>query len=330
MTLLAAVAAVGLLAMPDGALAQGRAFVADNVLWLPEVFAELNDETKRSVQGERRVEDQIFKKVQRALKRRDFGALTRGELERILSYSNSGYADRDLTPDDSDVFAYAGLDRMIGVDLGSTGSRTFRIDLSQNFLPTLLVPTVEGGAVTSYQALSDLYSIANVRKGKGGAKIARDGIEFDPDTGILEVELKKPLADKQFVNLIFELGDGSRSPKSGKRAARSTLPSFQVTIANVSLPTADADPIVVDGTIEGDAIVSRASDVEAAVTAPGRSGYRHFLLRDAAKAFPDDPAGAEIDAGGSVSDDDDGYTAIVTNGVLFNRFNVAVQVASPS
>lgn len=331
-TLLAAVAAVGLLAMPDGALAQGRAFVADNVLWLPEVFAELNDETKRSVQGERRVEDQIFKKIQRALKRRDFGALTRGELERILSFSNLVVTDRDLTPDDlagTGPFAYAGLDRMIGVGVDDAEAKSFRIQLGDNFLQTLLVPTVSDGGIVDYDTLDELYSIVGVRKGKGGAKIAKNGISFNAATGELEVTLKKSFADKQFVNLILELDDGSSAAKRGKRG-KNKVPSFQVTIANVSLPTADADPIVVDGTIEGDAIVSRAADVEAAVTTPGRSGYRHFLLRDAAKAFPDDPAGAEIDAGGSVSDDDDGYTAIVTNGVLFNRFNVAVQVASPS
>lgn len=331
--LLAAVAAVGLLAMPDGALAQRRAFVVDNVLWLPDVFTALNAQEKQKVQTERRNENRIFKKVQRALTRKNFDALTRSELEQILSYSTSDPdLDLNLTPDGSDRPAYAGLDRMIGVDLGSTGSTTFRIDLSQNFLPTLRLPTVESGVPDpgGYRPLDEVYSIARVRRGTGGVKIAKNGITFDKNTGILEVKLKKPLADKQFVKLLFELEDGSRSPKGGKRAARSKSPSFQVTIANVSLPTADADPIVVEGTVIGDKIISQASAVEAAVTTPGRSGYRHFLLRDAARAFPNDPNGAEIEAGGTVSDDDDGYTAIVTNGVLFNRFNVAVQLASPS
>lgn len=321
--LLAAVAAVGLLAMPDGALAQkkGGTFVADNVLWLPEVFAQLNASNKQSVQSERRAEDAIFKKVQRALTRKDFSALTRSELGRILSLSNLSVTDRDLTPDDlsgTGPFAYAGLDRMIGV--GVNGGASFRIDLSENFLPTLLVPTVAGGNIAGYDPLDELYSIAGVRKGKGGAKIAKNGISYNTATGELQVTLKKPFADKKFVNLILELDDGS-SPSKGKKRGKNKAPSFQITIANTTLPIAD-EPIQISGTSSGGVVTSQASDIEEQVTSD-RPNNRHFVV---AVQNVGTSGGINLDTG-IVTDSNTNYTAVVTNGVLFRKFNV---VASPS
>lgn len=326
--LLAAVAAVGLLAMPDGALAQkkGGTFVADNVLWLPEVFAQLNASNKQSVQSERQAEDAIFKKVQRALTRKDFNALTRSELGRILSFSNLSVTDRDLTPDDlagTGPFAYAGLDRMIGVGVDDAEATSFRVRLGDNFLQTLLVPTVSDGGVVDYGTLDEVYSIAGVRKGKGGAKIAKNGISYNTTTGELQVTLKKPFADKQFVNLVLELEDGS-SPAKGKKRGKNKVPSFQITIANMTLPIAD-EPIEVAGTSSGGVVTSQASDIEEQVGAD-RPNNRHFV---AAVQNVGPSGGINLDTG-IVTDNNTNYTAIVTNGVLFNRFNVAVQVASPS
>lgn len=321
--LLAAVAAVGLLAIPDGALAQkkGGTFVADNVLWLPEVFAELNASNKQSVQSERQAEDAIFKKVQRALTRNDFSALTRSELGRILSLSNLGVTDRDLTPDDlsgTGPFAYAGLDRMIGVGVDDAEAKSFRIQLGDNFLQTLLVPTVSDGGIVGYDTLDEFYSIGGVRKGKGGAKIAKNGISFNAATGELEVTLKKPFADKQFVNLVLELDDGS-SPAKGKKRGKAKLPSFQVTIANMTLPIAD-EPIVVTGTSSGGVVTSQASDIEEQVTSD-RPNNRHFV------AQVQNATGIDLDTG-IVTDNNTAYKAVVTNGVLFKKFDVVV--ASPS
>lgn len=322
-TLLAAVAAVGLLAMPEGALAQkkGGTFVADNVLWLPEVFAELNASNKQSVQSERQAEDAIFKKVQRALTRNDFSALTRSELGRILSLSNLNVTDRDLTPDDlsgTGPFAFAGLDRVIGVGVDDAEAKSFRIQLGDNFLRTLLVPTVSDGGIVGYDTLDEFYSIGGVRKGKGGAKIAKDGISFNAATGELKVTLKKPFADKQFVNLVLELDDGS-SPAKGKKRGKAKLPSFQVTIANMTLPIAD-EPIVVTGTSSGGVVTSQASDIEEQVTSD-RPNNRHFV------AQVQNATGIDLDTG-IVTDNNTAYKAVVTNGVLFKKFDVVV--ASPS
>ena len=324
MALLTAAAAVGLFAMSEGALAQkkGGTFVADNVLWLPEVFDALSATNKQAVQSERRAEDAIFKKVQRALSRNDFSALSRSELARILSISNLNVSDRDLTPDDLDdtgPFAYAGLDRMIGV--GVNDSSSFRVDLSQNFLPTLLVPTVDDGDIVDWTPLDEVYSITGVRKGKGGAKLAKNGIDFDPSTGELQVTLKKPFADKQFVNLIIELDDGSSPSKGkGKKRARAATPSFQVTIANMTLPLA-TEPIEVEGTFSGGTVTSLAADIEEQVTAD-RPGNRHFVV-----AVENATGGINLGTG-TITDNNTTYRAVVTNGVLFKKFNV--QVASPS
>jgi hypothetical protein len=322
MALLTAAAAVGLLAMPEGALAQraGGTFVADNVLWLPDVFAALSATNKLAVQNEWRAEDAIFKKVQRALTRQDFSTLSRSELGRILSLSNLGVADRDLTPDDlagTGPFAYAGLDRMVGV--GVNGASSFRVDLSQNFLPTLLVPTVSGGNITGYTPLDDVYSIAGVRRGKGGAKLATNGINFNPSTGELQVTLKKPFADKQFVNLIIELDDGS-SPSKGKKRARAAAPSFQVTFANMTLPLA-SEPIQVNGTFSGGTVTSQAQDIEDQVTAD-RPDNRHFVV-----AVENATGGINL-ATGAITDNNTTYRAVVTNGVLFKKFNVEVASSS--
>ncbi len=316
-----------LLVAPDAALAERRSgpFVADNVLWLPEVFNALSAANKTSVQDERRAEDAVFKKVQRALSRNNFGSLTRAELGRILSLSNLNVEDRDLTPDDLEgtgPFAFAGLDRMVGVGV-EAGSTSFRVDLSQNLLPTLLVPTVDGGEITDYSALDEVYSISRVLKGKGGAKIAKNGINFNATTGELEVSLKKPFNDKQFVNLILELDDGSGgSKKKGKKRATSG-PFVQITFANMTNPLAD-EPIVVPGTFSGGTVTSNASDVESQVTAD-RPNNRHFVV--AAQNVPTAFPGLDLNTG-VVTDNNTTYTAVVTNGVLFKKF--AVQVASPS
>lgn len=324
--LLASSALVGLLVAPDAAFAQRRGgpFVADNVLWLPEVFNALSAANKISVQDERQAEDAVFKKVQRALSRNNFGALTRAELGRILSFSNLNVNDRDLTPDDLDStgpFAFAGLDRMVGVGVGSGSS--FRVDLSQNLLPTFLVPTVSGGEISGYTSLDEVYSISRVLKGKGGAKIAKNGISFNAATGELSVTLRRPFGDKQFVNLLLELDDGSGSSKKkgGKRAA--TGPTIQVTFANMTNPIAD-EPIVVPGTFSGGTVTSNASDVESQVTAD-RPNNRQFMVaaQNVSTPFP----GLNLNTG-VVTDNNTSYTAVVTNGVLFKKF--AVQVASPS
>ena len=313
MALLTAAAAVGLLAMPEGALAQRAVgtFVADNVLWLPDVFAALSATNKLAVQNEWRAEDAIFKKVQRALTRQDFSTLSRSELARILSISNLNVSDRDLTPDDlagTGPFAYAGLDRMIGVGVNSGSS--FRVDLGENFLRTLLVPTVSGGNITGYTPLDEVYSIAGVRRGKGGAKLAPNGINFNPSTGELQVRLKKPFADKQFVNLIIELDDGS-SPSRGRK------PSFQVTFANMTLPLAASEPIQVNGTFSGGTVTSQAADIESQVRSD-RPRNRHFVV-----AVENATGGINL-ATGAITDNDTSYRAVVTNGVLFKKFNVLV------
>lgn len=322
--LLAASAAVGFLAAPGDALAQkkGGTFVADNVLWLPEVFASLNASEKQAVQGERQVEDAIFKKVQRALSKGDFGGLSRSELGRILSISNLNVTDRDLTPDDLDgtgPFAFAGLDRMVGV--GVDGDTSFRVDLSTNLLPTLLLPTVEGGEITDYTTLDSVYSIRRVLKGKGGAKIAKNGISFDADTGELQVTLKKPFADKQFVNLVLELDDGS-GPAKGKRGkrAKATGPSFQVTFANMTNPLAD-EPISISGLSSGGTVTSSAQDIEEQVGSD-RPGNRAFVVA---------VENASVNLGtGTITDNNTNFNAVVTNGVLFKKFAVAVTPASGS
>jgi hypothetical protein len=317
--LLTAAAAVGLLAVPEGALAQrGGTFVADNVLWLPSVFNELSATNKRSVQSERQAEDAIFKKIERALRTNTLSSLTRADVNRILSLSNLQRDDRELTASGSSDLAFAGLDRMVGIGLGS-GATSFRLDLSSNLLPTLLVPTVSGGNITGYTPLDDVYSIEGVRRGKGGAKLARNGISFNAATGELLVTLKRPFADKQFVNLIIELDDGS-SPSKGKKRSRAAAPSFQVTFANMTLPLAVA-PIEVNGTFTGGTVTSRAADIEDQVTAD-RPNNRHFVV-----AVENATGGINL-ATGVISDNNTSYRAVVTNGVLFKKFNV--QVASSS
>jgi hypothetical protein len=321
--LLASAALCGLLLGPAGAWAakKNSTFVADNVLWLPEVFETLSAGTADAVTTERDAESQVFKNVERALKKGDFSNLTRSELASILSLSNQNQSDRDLTPGDlssSGPFAFAGLDRMVGV--GVDGDTSFRVDLSQNLLPTLLSPTVEGGEITDYTALDEIYSIANVVKGKGGAKIAKNGISFDADTGELQVTLKKPFADKQFVNLILELDDGSGSAKrKGRKRASSGLPSFQVTFANMTNPLAD-EPISVTGSTSGGVTTSQAADVEGQI-AFDRDDNRAFVVA------VENATGIDLDSG-DITDGNSSYTAVVTNGVLFKKF--AVQVASGS
>lgn len=322
--LLASAALVGLLLAPVGAEAARRssAFVVDNVLWLPEVFQSLSSSNASTVDQERRTEARVFKNVERALRRGDFSRLTRAELASILSLSNLNQTDRDLTPDDlagSGPFAFAGLDRMVGV--GVDGDTSFRVDLSQNLLPTLLAPTVNGGEITDYTALDEIYTIARVVKGKGGAKIARNGINFDPTTGELQVTLRRPFTDKQFVNLVLELDDGSGASQ-GKRRGKgraSSLPSIQVTFANMTNPLAD-EPISVLGTISGGTTTSNAADIESQVGAD-RPNNRAFVVGV-------QNASAINLATGAITDNDLSYTAVVTNGVLFKKF--AVQVASAS
>ncbi len=303
-SLLAASAVIGLLAMPDAALAQqsGGAFMVDNVLWLPEVFAQLSASKQQSVQAERQSEAAIFKKVERALKKNNFSKLTRAELASILSISNRERDDRDLSVFDAPNTAYAGLDRMVGVQLGSGTS--FKVDLSANLLPTMLVPTVSGGEATDWTPLDEVYSISNVLRGKGGAKIAKNGIQFDPDTGELTVTLKKPFGPRQFVNLLLELDDGSGAAKSKKKGKAPSNPTIQVMFANMPLPSISEEPIVIQ--------TANATEIESKFTEP------HFVVHT-------EGAGLNLQTGviGGTS-----FTAFVTNGVLFNKFDV--EVASPS
>ncbi len=322
--LLASAALCGLLLAPAGAEAAKKAstFVVDNVLWLPEVFQTLSSSAASTVKQERNTEARVFKNVERALKKGDFSRLTRSELASILSLSNLNQDDRDLTPSDlagTGPFAFAGLDRMVGV--GVDGDTSFRVDLSTNLLPTLLAPTVEGGEITDYTALDEIYSIANVVKGKGGAKIAKNGISFDADTGELQVTLKKPFTDKQFVNLVLELDDGSGASK-GKRRGKgraSGAPAFQVTFANMTNPQAE-EPISVLGTTSGGTTTSDAADVEDQVGSD-RPNNRAFVVG------VQNATGIDLDTG-TITDTNSSYTAVVTNGVLFKKF--AVQVASGS
>lgn len=320
---LATSAAAALLALPDVALAQkkGGAFVVDNVLWLPEVFAGLSNANKQSVQTERQSEAAVFKKVERALAKSDFSKLTRAELASILSLSNLNQSDRDLTPSDlsgTGPFAFAGLDRMVGV--GVEGDTSFRVDLSQNLLPTMLVPTVAGGEITDYTDLSSVYSIGRVLKGKGGAKIAKNGISFDAETGELSVTLKKPFADKQFVNLILELDDGSSAGKrKGRRKASSSGPRVEVMFANMTNPLAD-EPITVTDSAGGPGTTSQASDIEDLVGSD-RPGNRAFVVA------VEGADGIDLESG-EITDNNSIYTAVVTNSVLFKKFGV--QVASGS
>lgn len=322
-TLLLSSAALGaLLLVPVEATAKSSStFVADNVLWLPDVFASLSETTADTVDDERTIESKVFKNVEKALKKGDFSKLTRSELASILSFSNLNVTDRDLTPADlssSGPFAYAGLDRMVGI--GVDGDTSFRVDLSQNLLPTLLVPTVEGGEITDYTALDEVYGIVNVVKGKGGAKIAKNGISFDADTGELSVTLKKPFADKQFVNLILELDDGSSAARrKGKKKASSGLPSFQVTFANMTNPLAD-EPINVTDSAGGPGTTSQASDIEGQVGSD-RDNNRAFVVA------VQNATGIDLDSG-EITDTNSTYDAVVTNSVLFKTF--AVQVASGS
>ena len=322
--LLASAALVGLLLAPAGAEAakKSSAFVVDNVLWLPEVFQALSSSNASTVNQERNTEAKVFKNVERALKKGDFSRLTRSELASILSLSNLNQNDRDLTPADlsgTGPFAFAGLDRMVGV--GVDGDTSFRVDLSQNLLPTLLRPTVDAGEITDYTPLDEIYSIANVVKGKGGAKIAKNGISFNADTGELQVTLKKPFQDKQFVNLILELDDGSSASK-GKRRGKGKAnsgPTVQVMFANMTNPLAN-EPISVPGRLSGSSIFSSAGDIEDNVTAD-RPNNRAFVVA------VQNATGIDLDTG-TVTDTDSSYTAVVTNGVLFKKF--AVQVASGS
>jgi hypothetical protein len=207
---------------------------------------------------------------------------------------------------------------MVGVGI-EDGSTTFRVDLSQNLLPTLLVPTVDAGEIADYTALDEVYSISRVLKGKGGAKIAKNGISYDATTGELEVTLKKPFADKQFVNLILELDDGSGgSKKKGKKRAANG-PTVQITFANMTNPLAN-EPITVSGTFNGGTVTSDAAEVENQVSFD-RPDNRAFVVA------VDDADGIDLDTG-RVTDTDASYTAVVTNAVLFKKF--AVQVASGS
>lgn len=320
--LLTSAALGALLLLPVGASAKSNStFVVDNVLWLPDVFASLSETNADTVAAERSIETKVLKKVQKALKKGDFSDLTRSELASILSLSNLNQDDRDLTPSDLEEdgpFAYAGLDRMVGV--GLDGGTTFRVDLSQNFLPTLLVPTVEGGEMTDYTSLDQVYTIANVVKGKGGAKIAKDGISFDADTGELSVTLKKPFADKQFVNLILELDDGSSAGKrKGKRKASSSGPRVQVMFANMTNPLAD-EPITVTDSAGGPGTTSQASDIEDQVGSD-RPGNQAFVVA------VEGADGIDLETG-EITDNNNVYTAVVTNSVLFKKFGV--QVASGS
>lgn len=322
MTLLAASGLVALLALPEAAFAQKKrgAFVADNVLWLPEVFAQLSAANKQSVQNEQRAEAAIYKKIERALARNDFSGLTRAELGRILSLSNLAVDDRDLTPGDLEgtgPYAYAGLDRMVGVGVEDNAT-SFRVDLSRNLLPTMLVPTVDGGDIVDYTSLHEVYTIGRVLKGKGGAKLAKNGIVFNSTTGELTVTLKKPFTDKKFVNLVLELDDGS-SPVKGKKRSRASAPTIQVTFANMTNPLAD-EPIAITGSVSGGVWTSNALDIESKVT----------FDRPKNKAFVAAVENAsEINLStGAITDNDDSFTAVVTNGVLFKKFEVQVASAA--
>jgi hypothetical protein len=319
--LLTAAAAVGLLAMPEGALAEkkGGTFVADNVLWLPEVFARLSATNKQAVQSERQAEDAIFKKIERALRTNTLSSVTRADVNRILSLSNLQRDDRELTASGSSDLAFAGLDRMVGIGLGSSAT-SFRLDLSSNLLPTLLVPTVSGGNITGYTPLDDVYSIKGVRRGKGGAKLARNGISFNAFTGELLVTLKRPFADKQFVKLVLELDDGSSPVKGKGRKKNAPTPSFAITVVNTTLPIGP-NTINIGGTQSGGVITSNAASIESQITADR----------------PNMPArvAAVLDASydpqtGAITDTNTSYVAAVSNGVLFKKFNVNVTPVSPS
>ena len=314
MALLTAAAAVGLLAVPEGALAQkkGGTFVADNVLWLPGVFNQLSATNKQAVQSERQAEDAIFKKIEGALKTNTLSSLTRAEVNRILSLSNLQRNDRELTASGSSDLAFAGLDRMVGIGLGSSAT-SFRLDLSSNLLPTLLVPTVSGGNITGYTPLDEVYSIVGVRKGKGGAKLARNGISFNAATGELQVTLKKPFADKQFVELVLELDENG--PKNKKK-----LPSFSIWVVNTTLPIGP-NTINIDGTQSDGVITSNAASIESLITAdrPGMPA----LVAAVQNASYNPQTGA-------ITDTDTSYVAAVSNGVLFKKFNVNVTPVSPS
>jgi hypothetical protein len=319
--LLTAAAAVGLLAVPEGALAQrGGTFVADNVLWLPSVFNELSATNKAAVQSERQAEDAIFKKIERALKTNTLPSLTRPDVNRILSLSNLERDDRELTASGSSDLAFAGLDRMVGIGLGNSAT-SFRLDLSSNLLPTLRVPTVSGGNITGYTPLDDVYSIKGVRPGKGGAKLARNGISFNPATGELQVTLKKPFLDKQFVKLVLELDDGS-SPVRGKgRKKNAPTPSFPITVVNTTLPIGP-NTIDIDGTQSDGVITSNAASIERLITAdrPGMPA----LVAAVQNALSYNPQT------GAITDTDTSYVAAVSNGVLLKKFPVRIRVVSPS
>ncbi|MDW8371893.1 MAG: hypothetical protein RMK81_16565 [Geminicoccaceae bacterium] len=320
--LLATAAAVGLFTAPHTALAQkkGGAFVADNVLWLPEVFAELTASNKQAVQGERLAEDAIFKKIERALARDQMGTITRSDVNRILSTSNLNRNARDLTASSSTDLAYAGLDRMVGIGVGP-GATSFRLDLSANLLPTLLVPTVSGGEITGYANLDTVYDIGRVLRGKGGAKIAKNGINYNPSTGELQVNLRKPFADKQFVKLVLELDDGSAAAKGKRRGKAGAAPSFQITVVNTTLPIGP-NTLTVPGTSSGGTVTSFAQDIEDLVTAD-RPGMPSLVaaVQNASSYNP---------ATGQITDSNTNYVAAVSNGVLFKKFNVNVTPASPS
>jgi hypothetical protein len=315
--LLTAAAAVGLLAVPEGALAQkkGGTFVADNVLWLPGVFNQLSATNKQAVQSERQAEDAIFKKIEGALKTNTLSSLTRADVNRILSLSNLQRDDRELTASGSSDLAFAGLDRMVGIGVGSSAT-SFRLDLSSNLLPTLLVPTVSGGNITGYTPLDEVYSIVGVRKGKGGAKLARNGISFNAATGELQVTLKKPFLDKQFVKLVLELDDGS-SPVNG----RGNTPSFAITVVNTTLPMGP-NTINIDGTQSGGVITSNAASIESQITADRPD--MPALVAAVQNASSYNPQT------GAITDTDTSYVAAVSNGVLLKKFNVNVTPVSPS
>ncbi|MCL6607839.1 MAG: hypothetical protein K6T74_07070 [Geminicoccaceae bacterium] len=317
MALLTAAAAVGLLAVPEGALAQkkGGTFVADNVLWLPGVFNELSDPNKQAVQSERQAEDAIFKKIERALRKNTLSSVTRADVNRILSLSNLQRDDRELTATGSSDLAFAGLDRMVGVGLGG-GATSFRLDLSSNLLPTLLVPTVSDGNIVDLTPLDEVYSIARVRRGKGGAKLARKGIDFNSATGELKVTLKEPFADKQFVKLVLKLRNVSSSLVKVKGRKK-----FAITVVNTTLPIGP-NTININGTQSGGVITSNAGDIEAQITADRPNMPARLAAVQNASSY--DPQT------GTITDTNTNYVAAVSNGVLFKKFNVNVTPVSPS
>jgi len=246
--------------------------------------------------------------------------VTRPDVNRILSLSNLQRDDRELTASGSSDLAFAGLDRMVGIGVGS-GATSFRLDLSSNLLPTLLVPTVSGGNITGYTPLDEVYSIVGVRKGKGGAKLARNGISFNPATGQLQVTLKKPFLDKQFVKLVLELDDGS-SPVRGKgRKKNAPTPSFPITVVNTTLPIGP-NTIDIDGTQSDGVITSNAASIERLITAdrPGMPA----LVAAVQNALSYNPQT------GAITDTDTSYVAAVSNGVLLKKFPVRIRVVSPS